>query len=134
MKEAIEAKLEALKLIKDWSTALLVVQSAAIGVVGTLVEKHPPSGSGLWLVIALFASLILSIYIGGVCVNGTIPYIAQNLPNNPTCDIYTERGGLRSRRGQLRATLGSFCMWQARLFVISLILFAVFVVSRTSPT
>src|SRR2546423_1956195 len=130
MNKAVEARLEALRLIKDWSVALLVVQSGAIGVVGTLIEKHPPTGILFWIVICLFASLIASIYIGAICVIGTIPYIAQNLPTNPDCDIYKQRGGLASRRGRPRATLGAFCIWQANLFLFSLILFAAFAVLR----
>ena len=130
MNENVEVRLETLKLIKDWSTALLVVQSAAIGVVGSLIEKRPPSGIQFWIVIALFLTLILSIYLGAVCVIGTIPYIAQNLPKRPECNIYEERGGLASRRGRPRATLGAFCIWQANLFLLSLILFALFAVWR----
>jgi len=125
MKEETEVRLEALKLVKDWSTGLLFVQSAAIGVVGALCEKHSPHGWLLGLTVALFASLVSSIYLGAVCVVGTLPAIAQRLPENPGCDIYAERGGLR--RG-FRPTLGKYCLWQAQLFILSLILFAVFAI------
>jgi hypothetical protein len=126
----VEARLEALKLVKDWSTALLVVQSGAIAVMGGLIEKRPPSGWLLGVVVAVFCTLILSIYLGAICVIGTIPYIAQHLPGSPTSDIYEGRGGL-VRGGRPSPTLGTYCIWQSRLFLWSLILFALFVIGRT---
>lgn len=130
MDEIVEVRMEALKLVKDWSTALLVVQSAAIGVVGSLIEKHPPDGWPLAIVVVMFFTLILSIYLGAVCVIGTIPYIAQNLPDKGKCDIYEERGGLKDRKGRQNPKLGTFCIWQSRLFLASLVLFALFTILR----
>ena len=129
MKHEIEVRLAALKLIRDWSTGLLVIQSAAIGVVGTFLAT-PVKGWLLCLVAALFATLITSIYVGAVCVVGTIPYIAQSLVTNPGCNIYEQRGGLAPLDRKQRATLGMFCIWQANLFIVSLILFAVFAIYR----
>lgn len=128
MTEDIEIRIEALKLIKEWSSGLLFVQSAAIGVVGTMLTVAP-IGWSLAVAIALFAALIFSIYIGAVCVVGTIPYIVQNLSTNPTCDIYSQRGGLKEKWWRIR-NLGEFCLLQAHLFVVSLVLFAVFAIFR----
>lgn len=85
--EQIAARLEALKLVKEWSSGLVVIQTAAIGVVGGLF-KSVPIGPALYLLIALLASLTLSVCTGAVSVMGTIPYIVENLPGDPDKDIY----------------------------------------------
>src|SRR5947209_5146856 len=117
--QQLTARLEALKLVKEWSTGLIVVQSGAIAVIGAFLQ-NVPTGWRLILVIALLASLIASIYIGAVALLGTIPYIAQNIPKHPEQDIYYWEGGLEKTRfslGNLR--LGSMCLWQSRLFTLS---------------
>jgi len=117
--------LEALKLVKDWSSGLIVVQSAAIGVIGTFL-KQPPTGMYGVLTASLLTSLISSIVVGAVWVVGAIPYIAQELPSllqsNPKFSIYAQRGGKKGDR-----TLGTMCEIQIFLFVSSLILFSLFV-------
>lgn len=124
MTEEVEVRMEALKLVKEFSVALIVLQTAAIGVAGSLLEKHPPAGWSLGLTAAMFAAFLVSIYIGAVCVIGTIPAIAQKLPASPGRDIYSMTGGLG---GESRWTLGRFCLWQAHLFMLSLVLFILFV-------
>jgi hypothetical protein len=126
----IAVRVEALKLVKDWSAGLIVVQSGAIAVIGALL-KTVPTGGLLILVILLFTSLIASIYIGAVAVNGTIPYIVQILPTQKNCDIYAQKGGLKSKSGLTHFTLGKLCLLQARIFIVSLILFAVFAIWRS---
>jgi len=118
--EKISARLEALKLVKDWSSGLVVVQSGAVAVIGALL-KSVPSGWSFWLVIALLASLILSIWMGAVSVAGTIPYIVQKLPGDPDLDIYAQQGGMGGPK------LGTQCLCQSGLFILSLILFGVFI-------
>ncbi|MDQ3816443.1 MAG: hypothetical protein M3362_01980 [Acidobacteriota bacterium] len=133
--QLISVRLEALKLIKDWSAGLIVVQSGAIAVVGAFLQTVP-SGWRLGLVIILLLSLITSIYIGAVAVIGTIPYIAQTLPEKPECDIYACAGGLEKAyvgKGLTNRNLGQLCLLQARLFTLSLVLFAIFAVSREHP-
>lgn len=39
-KEAWSPQLEAFKLLKEWSTALVVVQSGAIAVIGALLKER----------------------------------------------------------------------------------------------
>lgn len=120
--------LEALKLVKDFSNGLVVVQSAAIGVIGTLL-KQPPSGWHLIVTISLLLSIIYSIWVGAVWISGTIPYIVQNLPSklvskqskNEVFDIYSERGGVGG------PALGTQCQLQSNLFILSLALFALFI-------
>lgn len=126
MNQDIQVRLEALKLIKDWSAGLIVVQSGAIAVVGALL-KAVPTGLNLALVLALLLLLIASIYMGAVSVIGTVPYIVQNLPKDPQCDIYAQSGGIA--KGPLGTlTLGRLCLLQAHLFVGSLLLFGLFAV------
>lgn len=128
--QIISARLEALKLVKDWSAGLIVVESTAIAVVGAFLQTVP-SGWRLWLVIALLLSLISSIYIGAVAVMGTIPYIAQGLHETPERNIYDYAGGIkRDYLGLANFRLGRLCLLQANLFTLSLILFAIFAVSR----
>lgn len=121
----ISARLEALKLVREWSAGLVVIESGAIAVLGALL-KEPPTGGYLVLVVALLISMITSIWFGAVSVAGTIPFVVQNLPKNPVCDIYKQRGGI----GKL--CLGHQCMLQEHLFVLSLVLFAVVLVIRPS--
>ncbi|WP_254956268.1 MULTISPECIES: transposase, partial [unclassified Cyanobium] len=71
--------LEALKLVRDWSSGLILVESAAIGVVGTLLRQSPTGWYGL-LTALLLVSLVGSIWVGAVWVVGTIPSIAEKLP------------------------------------------------------
>ena len=124
MSEDVEVRLEALKLIKEFAVALIVLQTAVIGVAASLLEKHPPEGWRLAFTAAMFAAFLVAIYIGAVCVIGTIPAIAQKLPAAAGRDIYGMTGGLS---GEGRWTLGRFCLWQAHLFMLSLVLFVLFV-------
>lgn len=123
-------KLEALKLIKEWSKGLIVVQSAAIVVVGGLLQSKPPTLVSLIIAGILSFFLIASIYMGAVSIIGTIPYIVQNLPQQPRGDIYAERGGLKLKRWRFlkERNLGNQCMFQANFFSISLVLFVVFMI------
>jgi hypothetical protein len=117
--------LEALKLVKDWSSGLIIVQSAAIGVIGTFLKQPPAGGYGV-LTALLLISLISSIVVGAVWVVGAIPNIAQELPSllqsNPKLSIYKQRGGKKGDR-----MLGTNCDIQHSLFVVSLIFFSLFV-------
>ncbi|MFH1303548.1 MAG: hypothetical protein ABIK07_21040, partial [Planctomycetota bacterium] len=123
MNEHVLVRIEALKLVREWSTGLIVIQSSAIAIVGALLNETP-AGWYLFLVAALLVSLVISIWFGAVSVVGTIPYITQNLPENPASDIYSQRGGI----GKL--TLGQQCMLQGYLFVFSLALFSLTLVMR----
>lgn len=128
--------LEALKLVKEWSQGLVLVQSAAIGVIGALL-KQPPSGVHLLLTILLLACLVFSIWVGAVWVSGTVPSIAQRLPallaQNPDLDIYRQKGGLTGAgKKVLGQTLGDQCMLQSNSFIVSLVLFSLFILSLSS--
>lgn len=77
-KEAWSPQLEAFKLLKEWSTALVVVQSGAIAVIGALLKESNT-------VIELpYFGLSLICFVGSILVSahvvGTIPYNVQRLP------------------------------------------------------
>jgi hypothetical protein len=118
--------LEALKLVRDWSSGLILVQSAAIGVVGTLLRQPTTGWYGI-LTALLLVSLVGSIWVGAVWVVGTIPYIAEKLPTllqaGSQLSIYDQKGGLKGEH----PSLGTQCRLQIRLFLMSLILFGLFV-------
>lgn len=118
--------LEALKLVRDWSSGLILVESAAIGVVGTLLRQSPTGWYGL-LTALLLVSLVGSIWVGAVWVVGTIPSIAEKLPMllqaEPHLSIYEQKGGLKGEH----PSLGTECRLQIRLFLLSLVLFGLFV-------
>ncbi len=108
----------------------MVVQSAAIGVIGALL-KSAPSPLQLGVTILLPDSLAFSIRVWAVWVSGTVSGIAQRLPallaQNPHVDILAERGGLTGRRHRLLGpTRGDHCMLQANSFMVSLLLFSFF--------
>jgi hypothetical protein len=123
--------LEALRLVKEWSQGLVVVQSAAIGVIGALL-KQPPTGLQLLVTILLLLSLVFSIWVGAVGVSGTVPFIAQRLPmlltQDPHLDIYAQKGGLTGAgKKALGSSLGDQCVMQSRSFMLSLMLFSLFI-------
>jgi hypothetical protein len=124
----ISVRIDALKLIKDYSAAIVVVQTALIAVIGAMLRLPAPSWLNA-LAIVLLATLIGSIYVGAVTIAGTVPYIVQTLADNPRCSIYDQAGGIR--RGWLaKRPLGALCLLQAHLFVAGLLLFAWFALSR----
>ncbi|MBW4529447.1 MAG: hypothetical protein KME02_02045 [Aphanothece saxicola GSE-SYN-MK-01-06B] len=118
--------LEALKLVRDWSSGLIIVESAAIGVIGSLLRQSPTGWYGL-LTALLLVSLVGSIWVGAVWVVGTIPSIAEKLPTllqvEPQLSIYEQKGGLKGEH----PSLGTQCRLQIRLFLLSLVLFSLFV-------
>ncbi len=68
--------------------------------------------------------------MGAVSVVGTIPYIVQNLPNDPQEDIYKKKGGLKYKKFLFikEKNLGDQCTLQANLFIISLIFLVIFMI------
>jgi len=123
--------MEALKLVREWSSGLVLVQSGALAVMGALLKQRP-EGWHLLITILLIITLVFSIWVGAVWVSGTIPSIAQRLPhllaNNPGLDIYSESGGLLRRRlFYSNSRLGDECQLQSVSFMLSLLLFALFI-------
>ena len=92
----INARLEALKHIRDYSAFLVFIQSGFVAVIGSLLKTSTASVSTIYLGI-LLTVLIVSIYFGAVVVAGTIPYIVQYIadadkpdfkkPEKPDCNI-----------------------------------------------
>jgi hypothetical protein len=126
---------EALRLVQGWSQGLVLVQSAALGVIGALLQE-PPRGLSLLVTLLLLASLLFSIGVGTVWVSGTVPSIAQRLPlllaQDPQLDIYAQKGALTGPgRRALGPTLGDQCLLQANSFLLSLLLFCLLLLLRS---
>lgn len=69
---------EALKLLKEWSTALVLVQTGAMAVLGGIIKDGIAANQKPWLA-ASFVCFLVSI-LGAAHVIGAIPKIVQNLP------------------------------------------------------
>jgi len=90
--ENINFHLEALKFLKEWSTAIVVVESAILAVLGGMLkDSNIVAGNRTLLALGLTA-IIISIFF---CANviGAIPPITQFLPENVRKykDIYKMR-------------------------------------------
>lgn len=84
--------LEAIKLLKEWSTALVVIQTGALAVLGGLVKDGNVTNPTSWLASSLgffLASILVAAH-----VIGAIPLIVQHLPQlaERHGDIYTKCG------------------------------------------
>lgn len=84
--------LEALRFLKEWSTAIVVVESAVLAVLGGMLkDANIVEGNRTLFALGLF-SIIISIFF---CANviGAIPPITQFLPENVKKhkDIYKMR-------------------------------------------
>jgi hypothetical protein len=69
---------EALKLLKEWSTALVVIQTGAMAVLGGLLKNGSVGEAKIWLAISL-ACFLASILVAANVI-GAIPPIVQKLP------------------------------------------------------
>ena len=128
MNDRMQSRLEALKLVKEWSNALVIVQSGAIAVIGALLPRLGSNTPILIVVAFLFITMISGIVVGVNFVMGTIPYIVQNVSSKKNWDIYEQCGGIRSDKFKFsKENLGKYCLWQSNFFIASLILFAVLV-------
>lgn len=58
VEQQIRTRLEALKLVSDWSKGAILIQTAGLGAVGALLRELPSSGWMLALVIALCAAFV----------------------------------------------------------------------------
>ena len=91
---AMNYHLEALKLLKEWSTALVVIQTAAIAVLGGIVKDGNVGLAKPWLGVA-FVCFLISILVAANLI-GAMPRIVQNLETlvKRHGDIYRMRNAL----------------------------------------
>lgn len=114
---------EALKLLKEWSTALVVVQSGAMAVIGSMVKDGNVGTAKPYLAMAIICFLF-SILVAANVV-GAIPKIAQNLP------VLVERyGDIYKMRNSFGIPLTCLALAEHLLFALGVISFAAFLCLR----
>jgi len=77
MLDPLQPYLEALKLLKDWSSTLLVLQTGILAAIGGFIDKDKiKRGNRLIITSMLFfsASILMALH-----VIGTIPWSTQKL-------------------------------------------------------
>ena len=82
--------LAAIGLLKDWSNILLIVQSSALAVIGTLV-KDSRSFKARFFALLSVACFVISICAAANLL-GSLPYLAQDAGRIK--NIYIEEGNL----------------------------------------
>ena len=158
-KERIYVKIEALKAIKQWSHALIIIQTSGLAVIaailtrgGMISECHEKITSiRVMLLMLLVSTLMYSMSVGIICVYGAVPHVMQKICNNAYIDIYSVRSGLKiiemknvpvlihvrdffmkvMYMGLRDKSLGEVCIWQSITFSISLLLFVLFIISES---
>jgi hypothetical protein len=135
---------EALGLLKDWTTTLISVETAAIGVVGAVLASDARLHFTSWqkgaLVVASFCFL-LSIITGALALN-MLPACAQRLPSgsNSDKDIYSiviirkwYFGTGFKKNGWQRGDLSDHTTWFSAFFYLGMIAFFGFIIASVLP-
>ncbi|MCK9377557.1 MAG: hypothetical protein M0P73_15570 [Syntrophobacterales bacterium] len=73
-----QPQFEAIKLLKEWSTALVVIQSGALAIIGNILKNGDTVNHLNWIFVSM-VSFLASILVA-VNVIGAIPPIVQRLP------------------------------------------------------
>ncbi len=89
MRKNNEHQLEALKAVKEWSSVLLSVQAALLGLL-TIFGDLDSAARSDWRFIVLVTALTASSLISANVV-GAIPSMIQELADHPIDDIYAMR-------------------------------------------
>ncbi|MEL6168718.1 MAG: hypothetical protein AAFR35_08495 [Pseudomonadota bacterium] len=119
----IELTLEAIRLLRDWSQSLIVLETALIAFVGTLI-KTTPERLAFYTALATLFCLLGSI-LAGVNVIASLPSAVGAAPE-------TTPRGLYDLPANLRGTIRTSAAAQGTLFVAGLVFLAFFVVLRRS--
>jgi Protein of unknown function (DUF2934) len=123
--------LEALSFIKDWVTALITLQTAAIGAIGAVVDWKYISTSPLskfeWpFLTTTVAAFTVSIVFGVLMLNA-LPGAAQRIPINPVAlgsDVFSIANENRY------LTLNSYSSFVRYFFLLGVLSFAALIVTR----
>lgn len=83
-----QSQFEAIKLLKEWSTALVVIQSGALAIIGNILKNGDNVDHFSWI-FASMVSFLASILVAANVIGG-IPPIVQRLPKlvDSCDDIY----------------------------------------------
>ena len=120
--------IEALGLMKDWVTALIGIQTAAIGAIAAFSEIEQktrltwPQSVIVYITVIAFGFSIVS----GSFVLNMLPGCAQRVPQDGSRDIY-------SMKTTGDRTLGFWAKNFRNWFIFGIALFGVFIVVRTWP-
>ena len=117
--EPPDTVLEGVKLLKDWSNILLVVQTGAIGFIGTALDENTNDWAKLAVSISVvcFAASILA----AANLLGSLPNVVMK--SGTIKDIYDEKGNLC-------ITVRDSAFLQGTFFVLGITWFAFFAVIR----
>jgi len=113
-------RLEALKLLKEWSTALVVVQTGAMAVLGGLIKDSKMMSVKPWISISLgcfLASILITANVIGA-IPGMVQQLSESTKNNR--DIY-------QMRNYFGIPLWIFALCQHLFFAAGLVAFGGFV-------
>lgn len=111
---------EALKLLKEWSTALVVIQTGAMAVLGGLVKNGVKADAFPWLVTSLVCFLV-SILVAAHVI-GAIPPIMQKLP-----ELVERYGDIYKMPNFFRIPIWVLAFSEHILFIVGLVSFGLFV-------
>ncbi len=109
--------LEALKLLKDWSSGLVLVQGGIMSVIGALLKGTEQKAARVTALLSFVAS-VLSI-VAAANVLGSLPTIAENLGRTAGQSIYDQPANML-------LTVRTNCTLEATFFIIGLIFFIAF--------
>jgi hypothetical protein len=118
---------EALKLLKEWSTALVVIQTGAMAVLGGLVKDGVKPDAFPWLVTSLIC-FILSILVAAHVI-GAMPPIMQKLPEK-----VEQYGDIYKMQNYLHIPIGILAFSEHILFMAGLVSFGFFVFYQAGDT
>ena len=112
--------IQALRFLKEWSTALVVIQTGLLAVIGGLLKVGSFSEVTIWLAISLI-SFSLSILVAASVI-GAIPRIIQQLA------VYIEKyKSIYRIRNALGIPIWVLTSIQHILFAVGIISFVVFI-------
>ena len=117
--------LEAIKLLKEWNSTLVVIQIGAIAVIGGIYKGGAVCGSIKYIKTALIAFLT-SILVSASLI-GAIPFIVQNFPEN-----YNTYGNIYKMQNIIGIPIFIMATAVHGLFIIGLIAFGLAVYKNIS--
>jgi len=104
---------EALKLLKEWSTALVVVQTGTLALLGSLLQAGKVRES-TWLAVALACFVVSMLFAANVL--GAIPGLVQDLPQ-----LVERHGDIYRMRNRIGIPLTVLALGEHTFFVAGIL-------------
>ena|ERR1051325_4919397 len=116
----VTCRTEALKQIREWSSSLITVQTAAVGAIAFWLQRESGDKS-FWIAMVALVAMVISLVIGGVFLGSTLPHCLCHLPyrTHGEQDVFHYKGG-----GRIPMHVGTMVRGQSLTFVVSLIAFS----------